>query len=154
MLRQRSEFFALIYDLITRYRCILNAGEPVNVSEVEYNLAAIRQPVWGYVVQKCPTFVNRNCDASFTEIFENTIFDSVFEEEKNLFQTCYTLIGNCKNCNKRLANNGKMILNYISEEDVRSLTGNILNDWEIYYTIFNNNIIKHYRVHVVLYQMF
>jgi len=122
--QRRSESFVLIYDIINRYRYILNTNEPVDKLEIEYDLASVRQPVWDYVVQNCPSFENRNCDASLVRFL--ILF---MKRKKNLFRTTFTLTENCNSCNKKLDFSGNTILNVISEADIRSLSD--LNDWQI-----------------------
>jgi len=34
--------------------------------KAELNLATIRQPVWDLLVQNCPSFANRSCEAEFS----------------------------------------------------------------------------------------
>ena len=97
----KSDFFDILNTCMTQYKAIfcLNQNTHENY-ELEPLLAALRQPVWDYLVENCPSFANRDCDP--TEIFSSRVFNNLTEIEKNLFKTSYLLSGICQNCTNSL----------------------------------------------------
>lgn len=46
-----------------------------------------KNPVWSYVVEKCPSFSAKDCNAQFSEIFKENVFSCLIDAEKVLFLT-------------------------------------------------------------------
>ena len=74
-LNRKNEFFTILYDCMQRYRFIVQ-DDSRSFMEIEYELALVRQPIWDYVIQNCPTFANRNC-----------FFRNIFRENFNFLGT-------------------------------------------------------------------
>lgn len=90
-------------------------------------LPEVREPVWNYIISECSSFVPRNCDAEFSQIFTGSIFNSLSAEEKLLFQTAYSVEGVCLQCNRNNQRNTSLIVSYISE--VILVNCDVLNEW-------------------------
>ena len=50
-------------------------------------LDEIREPIWSKIIENCGSFVNRNCDAQFSEIFSSNFFRILSAREKKFFET-------------------------------------------------------------------
>lgn len=123
----KSDFFTCIHDCLSQYDILLNSAiDDINL-DYEIILSTMRQPVWDYLVQNCPSFANRNCDAQFSEIFSSCIFNTLSEQEKVLFMTSYKLRGYC-DCNEDVSVESRIMLNYISELDLNKLDS--FNNWQ------------------------
>ena len=48
-------------------------------------LRELREPLWVYL--DCPSFLSRDCNACFTQIFEERTFGDLSSEEMNIFST-------------------------------------------------------------------
>jgi hypothetical protein len=69
-----------------------------------------------YYIKLCfISFVLRNCDAEFSQIFTGTIFHRLSSEEKLLFSSFYVVRGVCLQCNKNNERNSDIVVSYISE---------------------------------------
>lgn len=123
---RKSHFFEILNDTFLQYNNIFHS-DSLTFSDSEHLVARIRQPVWDFLVSKCPSFVNRDAEAQFSEIFSSCIFNELTEEEKSLFQTQYTLAGVCENCREPVSTQSKIMLNYVSELDLNSLEN--IHEW-------------------------
>jgi len=94
---------------------------------LEQNLFTIRQPVWDFLAQTCPSFTNRDCDAQFSEIFSSTLFNLFTLDEQAFFQSKYILKAFCDNCNVPSSIETPIMINYISDNDLGCLEN--LHDW-------------------------
>ena len=65
----------------------VNIFEAAIISSDTNLLSQLRQPIWGYIVSNCSSFVLKNCDAEFSHIFIGNIFNSLSSEEQILFET-------------------------------------------------------------------
>ena len=127
----KSEFFERLNDCLNCYNHTLNSDTDMIVDrdQIEYELATMRQPVWDYLAQNCQSFANRDCDAQFSDIFSSAIFNNLLEKERNLFQTCYKLLGTCMACDAELLTQCTVMLNYVSELELNSLEK--FDDWPL-----------------------
>ena len=113
----KSEFFHILYICFQGYQDLLKADCIFDELEVEYHLAALRQPFWDILIENCGSFANKNSDAQFSEIFSSVIFSRLLHEERILFQTRCRLDGFCNLCNKDLSRHIKNEINFLSEVD-------------------------------------
>ena len=126
-LSKRNDFFSLVIDCLERYRSFLQ-NDDLKFPDIEYELAFIRQPIWDYIRQICPTFARRDCDASFSEIFSDRNFNSWTPAERNLFETKFDVTGTCKYCGHNLLVEGREIINFICSADLELLES--LDEWQ------------------------
>ena len=88
-------FLDLVYATCQRYETI-TSNAILNMSFV-YDLLSweVRLPVWEYIQIKCPSFRHKDCNAQFSEIFQNIVFGDLNETEKSLFVTNYEFQHHC-----------------------------------------------------------
>lgn len=49
-------------------------------------LSEVREPVWNYIISECSSFVPRNCDTEFSQIFTGSISIAYQPRKKNFFK--------------------------------------------------------------------
>jgi len=82
--QQHNGIFEMIMNAFPVYKTA--------VSDSDINLLTlIREPIWECIISKCPSFVPRNCDAEFSQIFTGAIFNNLSIEEKLLFESTYSV---------------------------------------------------------------
>ena len=131
----KSEFFEIMHCFISQYREIIAShasyreqqNEEIVIDPLELELSIIRQPIWDFLTQFCPSFANRDANAIFSEIFSSNVFNTFLDSEKNLFETSFSLSGCCMGCNENLALHSRICLNYISKVDLNSMDS--FNEW-------------------------
>ena len=47
-------------------------------------LEEIKEPLWAYLTQQCPSFLARDCNACFSQIFEERAFGKLTPDEMNI----------------------------------------------------------------------
>ena len=99
----------------------------------ENDLNAIREPVWDYVCQICPSFALKDCNAQFSEIFSTNAFKNLTETEKSKIVSVYSTIAYCK---EHVITNSDVFVNYISLTQLNSLNINVCN-WSSAITLCN-----------------
>ena len=50
-------------------------------------LEEIKEPLWAYLRQQCPSFLERDCNARFSQIFEEKTFGKLTPDEMNIFSS-------------------------------------------------------------------
>ena len=83
---RRSNIFEAVVGAIDIYEVVI-------ISSDTNLLSQLRQPIWDYIVSNFSSFVLKNCDAEFSQIFPGNIFNSLSSEEQILFETLYNLEG-------------------------------------------------------------
>ena len=131
-------FLELSFRLFTRYLC--NISEDQNQGNAIFNmvmnalpvyetaalnsdvvlLSQIREPIWECIISSCPSFIARNCDAEFSQIFTGAIFNDLSSQEKLYFESSYSVAGTCLHCSSSNERNFRVSLSYISEIDFAS----------------------------------
>lgn len=54
-------------------------------------MSRVREPIWNHIKLNCSSsFIPRNCDAEFYQIFAENIFNTLSHEEKLLFETSFS----------------------------------------------------------------
>ena len=84
----RNEFTELLFNTCARY--IESQGNDTLLRE-------IREPLWVYL-QHCPSFFARDCNACFSQIFEEWTFGDLCSEEMNIFSSLRIFESFCKSC--------------------------------------------------------
>ena len=105
---RRSNIFEVVKGAIDIYEAAI-------ISSDTNLLSQLRQSIWDYIVSNCSSFVLKNCDAEFSQIFTGNIFKSLSGEEQILFETSYNLEGTCSQCNYNNQRTSSFIVSYISE---------------------------------------
>ena len=100
----RTEFIDLLCNALPEYS---------NISEKNSNtLPQIREPVWYYLRQHCNSFLPRDKNACFSQIFEERTFGKLNPDEMNVFMTQRKFESNCHTCQKTVTSNLKLFLIY------------------------------------------
>ena len=75
----RNEFTELLFNTCSRY---------VESPENSKLLEEIREPIWAYLRKQCPSFLPRDSNACFSQIFEEKTFGKLTSDEMNIFFIC------------------------------------------------------------------
>ena len=94
-------------------------------------LPDIHEPVWLYLREQCSSFLARNCNASFSPLFEEKTFAKLSPEEIKLFATQRVFESYCASCNKNVNLNSKIFLTYVSQSGLKKLGYNQIS-WPLY----------------------
>ncbi|KAL9951679.1 hypothetical protein ACROYT_G044397 [Oculina patagonica] len=81
-------------------------------------LSEIREPVWLYLRQRCSSFEARDCNAAFSQIFEEKIFGTLNTEEVNLFATQRMFESYCERCEKKVTLDSRIFLTFVSQSEL------------------------------------
>ena len=101
-----------LFEIVTRVKPIYD----VAILNSDFDLLIqVREPIWDYIIQNCPSFIPRNSDAEFSQIFSGNIFRSLASEERALFETYFKIEGVCSQCNHMNSRNNSVMVSYISE---------------------------------------
>ena len=111
---RRSNIFEAFVGAIDIYEAAI-------ISSDRNLLSQLRQPIWDYIVSNCFSFVLKNCDVEFSQIFTGNIFNSLSSEEQILFETSYNLEGTCSQCNHNNQTTSPFIISYSSEIELANL---------------------------------
>ena len=111
--------FSLTYEL--------HVQENDEISIAEEVLAQVREPVWSQLTSFCPSFLARDSDAQFSEIFSSSLFNNLLAVEKALFYTEFSLKTSCSFCNKELTSNCEVLVHFLQDHDVTALEN--MHDW-------------------------
>ena len=97
-------------------------------------LREIREPVWSYL---CSSFVARDCNACFSQIFEKRTFGYLKEEEENLFMTQRTFDSFCRSRSSSVTLNSSILLTVVTAYGLNQLS--LDNMWPIFVTQMHTN---------------
>ena len=86
-----NEFTELRFNTCSRYI------EPRENSKL---LEEIKEPLWAYLRQQCPSFLAIDCNACFSQIFEKRTFGKLTPDEMNIFSSLRTFQSFCETCQK------------------------------------------------------
>ena len=104
-LTARNEFTELLFNTCARY--IESQGDDTLLRE-------LREPIWIYLQQHCPSFLSRDCNACFSQIFEERTFGDLSSEEMNIFSSQRIFESFCKTCHDNLAFKSSILVNYVT----------------------------------------
>ena len=88
-LRIRNDFTDLLFNVCSHYMFLRKDSSL---------LREIREPVWSYIIDNCSSFLDRDCNACFSQISEKRTFGNLNEEEESLFMTIRTFDSFCRSC--------------------------------------------------------
>ena len=118
----RSKFPELLFDALSDY-CQLGANTKL--------LPKIREPVWLYLAQHCSSFQARDCNAAFSQIFEEKTFGTLNADEISLFATQRMFESYCEKCQKNVFLHSRIFLTFVTELGLQKL-GYDNNSWPLY----------------------
>ena len=92
-------FTTLLVETCVRYQ-IFSQQFKDNLSSSTNSLISIdvRHKLWGYIIANCPSFAQRDCNAQFSEIFQERVFSFSHKLEKFLFISRSSYSESCKTC--------------------------------------------------------
>ena len=93
-LTARNEFTELLFNTCARY---------IESQENDRLLRELREPLWVYLQQHCSPFLSRDCNACFSQIFEERTFGDLSSEEMNIFSSQRIFESFCKTCHDNVA---------------------------------------------------
>ena len=112
-------FCNLIYQVCEKYKLHLS-NEVENLSVV-YELISyeVRSPVWHYIQEKCPSFRPRDCNAQFSEIFQEVVFGILNDTEKALFMCSFSYDDCCNICRNTIQDSIDSFVQYVFCDEPR-----------------------------------
>ena len=125
----RNEFTDVLFNGCSDY---------IRSREDSLLLREIREPVWSYIIDHCSSFVARDCNACFSQIFERRTFGIMHVEEESLFATLRTFDSFCSKCANLVTLNSSIFLTVVTEHGLNQL-GLDKNMWPLYVTDVHTN---------------
>ena len=101
----RNEFTELLFNTCSRY---------IESRENSKLLEEIKEPLWAYLRQQCPSFFPRDCNACFSQIFEKRTFGKLTPDEMNIFLSLRTFQSFCETCQKDVVLNSSILVNFVT----------------------------------------
>ena len=89
-------FFELLAFAKVQYDKIINRGPLIAGSEMA--LAHVREQVWEYLREKCPSLRAMDCNAQFSEIFTRQTFGYLSSSQKAALLSTFNHKANCSRC--------------------------------------------------------
>ena len=104
-LRIRNEFTDLLFNVCSHY---MSSREDSSL------LSEIREPVRSYIINLCSSSTARDCNACFSQIFENRTFSYLNEEGESLFMTLRTFDSFGSSCSNFVTLNSSILLTVVT----------------------------------------
>ena len=101
----RNEFTELLFNTCSRY---------VESPENSRLLEEIREPIWAYLREQCPSFSARDSNACFSQIFEEKTLGKLTSDEMNIFSSLRTFQSFCETCQKDVVLNSSILVNFVT----------------------------------------
>ena len=108
----KNEFTELLFNTCSYYICS---------REDSASLKEIRELVWSYIIDHCSSFVARDCNACFSQIFEQRTLGNMNIDEESLFVTLRTFDCFCNTYAKRVTLNSKILLTLVTKRGLQHL---------------------------------
>jgi len=115
----RNELTELLFNTCSRYT---ESRENSNLLE------EIREPLWAYLRQQCLSFLAKDCNACFSQIFEERTFGKLTPDEMNIFLSLRTFQSFCETCQKDVVLNSSIFVNFVTRFALQKLELNY-NSW-------------------------
>lgn len=129
-LRIRNEFTDLLFNVCSHY---------MSSREDSPLLSEIRQPVWSYIINLCSSFTPaRDCNACFSQIFEQRTFGYLYEEEESLFMTLRTFYSFCSSCSNFVTLNSSILSTVVTVHGLNQ-SGLDKDTWPLFVTEMHTN---------------
>ena len=100
----RNEFTELLLKACSRY---------IESPENSRLLEEIKEPLWAYLRQQCPSFWARYCNACSSQIFEEKTFGKLTPDEMNIFSSLRTFQSFCETCQKDVVLSSSILVNFV-----------------------------------------
>ena len=121
-LSTRSEFLQLLFSNVSQ--CCEN-------NQNRKYLSRISERVWLPLIENCSSFQARDCNACFSQIFEEKTFGNLNFEEASLFATQREYDSYCQTCEKDVSFNSRIFLTYVTHSGLKKF-GYDLCSWLLY----------------------
>ena len=115
----RNEFTELLFNTCSRY---------VESPENSRLLEEIREPIWAYLREQCPSFSARDSNACFSQIFEEKTLGKLTSDEMNIFSSLRTFQSFCETCQKDVVLNSSILVNFVTRSALEKCKLNY-NSW-------------------------
>ena len=93
-------------------------------------LEEIKELLWAYLRQQCPSFLVRDCNACFSQIFEERTFGKLTPDETNIFSSLRTFHSFCETCQKDVVQNSSILVNFVTRSALQKCElNNYYNSW-------------------------
>ena len=105
----------VIFEMVYRACVQVNSGDIF-----VYQLGLVREPVWAWKRQCCPSFTDMSANAVFSDIFQvNTFGELTFDLDlKSLFLIQHTNRSICSQCNKQITKSTDVVVLYITHQHI------------------------------------
>ena len=77
----------------------------------------VREPIWNVIIQRGNSFRARDCNAEFSEIFQEGVFGEFNAVEKALFLSSYNFDEICDACQTQCKGSVSTFIQYLSDND-------------------------------------
>ena len=121
-LSARSQFPELLFAAASDYQ---NQGGNPSL------FAGIQEPVWSSLRERCSSFQARDCNVSFSQIFEEKTFGKLNPDEVSLFATQRLFESYYTTCNKNVNLNSNIFLTYVSQSGLEKFRYDKIS-WPLY----------------------
>ena len=128
-LRIRNDFTDLLFNVCSHY---MSSREDSSL------LREIPEPIWSYIIDVCSSFLARDCNACFSQIFEKITFGYLNEEEESLFMTLRIFDSFCSSCSNFVTLNSSILLTVVTAYGLNQL-GLDNNMWPLFVTEMHTN---------------
>ena len=88
----------------------------------------IKEPLWAYLRQQCPSFLARDCNACSRQIFEEKPFGKLTPDEMNILSSLRTFQSFCETYQKDVVLNSSILVNCVTRSALQKLGMNY-NSW-------------------------
>ena len=89
-----------------------------------HQLGLVREPVWAWKRQCCPSFTDMSANAVFSDIFQVNTFGELTFDLKSLFfvfvffDSTYTNHSICSQCNQQITKSTDVVVLYITHQHI------------------------------------
>ena len=115
----RNEFTELPFNTCSRY---------IESQENSKLLEEIKEPLWAYSRQQCPSSLARDCNACFSQIFDERTFGKLTPDEMNIFSSLRTFQSFWDTCQKDVVLNSSILVNFVTRSALQKCELNY-NSW-------------------------
>ena len=139
----RNEFTELLCNTCSRY---------MQSRENSKLLEEIKEPLWAYLRQQCTSFLARDCNACFSQIFEERTIGELTPDEMNIFSSLRTFHSFCETCQKDVVLNSSILVYFVTRSAFQKFElNNYYNSWPQFvlkingysqYTVISENILQ------------
>ena len=110
-----SRFLDLIMNACEHYQHLESRYQSSEMSLPHTELTInVRNPIWDYVIANCSSFRNRDCNAQFSQIFQENVFNFSNDLDRALFVSSYQYNEYCSQCESQSEGTVFGFIQYVS----------------------------------------